>query len=103
DADVVVGAAAEVRILHPEDEAPALLLGVEPAEERRPDAADVQHAGGRRGETGDDLAGHGASRLKRPVCLNKAGDWRLETGGRSAAALRAAPETRHGAKGAAQE
>ncbi len=61
DSDVVVGAAAEVRVLHAQDEPAPVLAGEEPAEEGRTHAADVQHAGGGGGETGDDRTGHNTS------------------------------------------
>ena len=61
DADVVVRAAGEIRILDAQDETPPVLAGEEPAEQCRAHPADVKHAGGRWGEAGDDLAGHGGS------------------------------------------
>ena len=64
DADVVVRAAGEVRVLDAQDEAPPVPAGEEPAEQGRPHSADVEHAGGRGGKAGDDLAGHEGPRIQ---------------------------------------
>jgi hypothetical protein len=57
--------ALHVRVLDAQDELALHAPGIEPAEERGADAADVQHAGGRRGEAGDDGCAHeGAHRSK---------------------------------------
>ena len=75
DADVVVGAAGEVRVLDAQDEAAAVSPGEEPAEEGSTDPPDVEHAGGRWGKAGDDRAGHGGLSLQPPSVPQPAG-WR---------------------------
>ena len=52
-----LGRTLAVGVLDPQQELAAEALGVEPVEQRRPRAADVQETGRRRRETGDDL-GH---------------------------------------------
>src|SRR5262245_54359724 len=55
---------------------------IEPVEQGRPRPADVQVAGGRRREAGDDGLGHSA-RARRPICSIHAGrcitDWAKRT------------------------
>ena len=65
-----VGRALAVGILDPEQHLAAGVPGIEPVEQRGPRAADMQIAGGRGGEAGDDR-GHGAGWLApyRPVRL----------------------------------
>ena len=52
-----------IRVLHAQDESAAVAARVEPAEERRAHAADVQETGRARGKAGAD--GHGAAILAR--------------------------------------
>ena len=49
-----LGRALAVGVLDPEQHLAAGVPGVEPVEERRPRPADMQEAGGRGGEAGDD-------------------------------------------------
>ena len=57
-----LGRALAVGVLDAQQERAAEALGVEPVEQRRARAADVQEAGRGGGEAGDDL-GHGHARV----------------------------------------
>ena len=66
-----LGRALAVGVLDAQQHLAAVLLGEKPVEQRRARPADVQEAGGRRGETRDDLVGHGRSGARgrrRPGC-----------------------------------
>jgi hypothetical protein len=53
----LLGRALAVGVLDPQDEAPAVAPRMQPAEQRRAHAADMEHPGRARGETGDDRHG----------------------------------------------
>ena len=59
DADVVIGAPGQIRVLYPEDEGAAVLASEEPAKQSRANATDVEHSSWGRCETCDDSARHG--------------------------------------------
>ena len=55
------GRARAVGVFDPQQELAATATGIQPVEQRRAGAADMQIAGGRGGETGDDSVGHGGA------------------------------------------
>ncbi len=57
DAHRFFGGALAIGVLHPQDELAAVVPRVQPGKQRRAHAADVQHAGGTGGETGNDRRG----------------------------------------------
>ena len=65
---MLLAAALAVGIVEPQDEAAAMLPRPQPVVQRRADIADMEPAGRRRGEAGDDLCVAGMARLYRP-CL----------------------------------